>query len=143
MKKLRIEISLSASQALEDLALKMHDYWSNYKNPEVIAKIKFLDMISKTMLRLFKLAEMEMPPDMMSEQCTRDITINKFFDLGEDLSTVELESKIAMRQHMNSAPHANYPVKNPYRDKAEPEVNIDDFLTNLRKNDSTEFPLIE
>jgi hypothetical protein len=86
---------------------------------------------------------MEMPPDVMSEQCTRDITINKFFDLGEDLSTVELESKIAMRQHMNSAPHANYPVKNPYRADPEPKVNIDDFLTNLRKNDSTEFPLIE
>ncbi len=143
MKKTRIEISLYASRALEDLALKMNDYWSNYKNPEVIQKINFLDKISRTMMRLLKLAEMEIPPEMMNEKCIRDITINDFFDLGEDLSAVELESTIAAREHMKTASHANYPVKNPYRAESEPEVSIDDFLSNLRKDDSADFPLIE
>jgi hypothetical protein len=143
MKKTRIEISLYASRALEDLALKMNDYWSNYKNPEVIQKINFLDKISRTMMRLLKLAEMEIPPEMMNEKCIRDITINDFFGLGEDLSAVELESMIATREHMRNSSHTNYPVKNPYRAESEPEVNIDDFLSNLRKDDSADFPLIE
>jgi hypothetical protein len=135
MQKVRIEISLSASSALEDLALKLKDYWSNYRNPEVIQKMKFLSMISITMMRLIKLSEMKMPPEMMAEQCNRDIDINKFFDLGEDLSAVELESKIAYREHMREDPHANYPVKSPYRPEPEPNVNIDNFLADLRKND--------
>jgi hypothetical protein len=135
VKKVRIEIAYYAIRALDELALKLNDFWSNYRNPEVIQKIKFLNLMSITMMRLLKLAKMDMPPDMINEQCNRDIDLNDFFDLSKDLSCIGLESKIAYREHMREVPHANYPVKSPYRPEPEPQVNIDDFLADLRKND--------
>jgi len=143
LQRLKIEMTAYVTTAITDLSLKFKEYWANYKNPEFNEKIKFMMKFTTVINRLFKLAEMAIPPELLTEQCNRNIMINEILGLAQNMSQVEPIEEELYAEHLNVAPYHNFPVRCADSSPGMSGEEIDDFLSKLRKNDSVDFPLIE
>jgi len=113
VEKLRLRFSLLSKRALIDLMGDLENFWENYNNRELKAKISHVSRLTTAVNNLINFAHIELSPENQILLSNRNIKINNVLNLKNDILSIKNEKTniynfVDLEEEMPPVPHKKF-----------------------------------
>jgi hypothetical protein len=94
----------------------LRDFWSTYENPKVLKKLKFINTITRSITKLYKIIDMPFDDYILETKCERNMGISKLLSLDGDFTPINDEILAAYKEIKDSKEYFRKPRDKDYYD---------------------------
>jgi hypothetical protein len=132
---------------LEELKTYIDKSYKLYNNKEAKQKLAFVRELTQTLKLLYKMTDFTLDPKLLNTKIIRDINLEKILDKAQNKNTKATKEEnyilndvkhiklFLNKTNPEAAPPEDEVVQKFIEKFEEPDVDIDKFLTDLRKDE--------